>query len=364
MKRSRLILIFLLPTLAIICLGGIFLVNAALRLSQETEQAFGPPDPSVGRLQTFYLSTLLSRQVEDLNNPINPQGEETPFQIILGESTTTVIQRLSEQDLITDPSAFRNYLVYKGLDTGIQAGEYVLSQRMTPVEIAWALQDATPTEVSFTILAGWRIEEVAESLPTTGLEISPEGFLTTAQIMDAEGYLPSGKYQFPRDTIAEDLLHTLTEVFEDQLTQEIHDGWQNQGLTTREAVILASIIERESVVDDEMPMIASVFLNRLRANMKLDADATVQYALGYNRAQNTWWTNPLSQADLKIDSPYNTYRYKGLSPGPICNPSVEALRAVAFPAQTQYFYFRSACDGSGRHVFARTLEGHIQNECP
>jgi UPF0755 protein len=235
---------------------------------------------------------------------------------------------------------------------------------MTPVEIAWALQDATPTEVSITILAGWRIEEVAASLPTTGLEISPEEFLTTAELMNAEGYLPVGMHRFPRDTSAEDLLRTLAEIFEDQLSQEIQAGWKNQGLSAREAVILASIIERESVVDDEMPMIASVFLNRLRRDIKLDADATVQYALGYNPVQNTWWTNPLSSADLRVNSPYNTYRFAGLPPGPICNPSVEALRSVAFPAQTHYFYFRSACDGSGRHVFARTFEEHIQNECP
>jgi UPF0755 protein len=98
--------------------------------------------------------------------------------------------------------------------------------------------------------------------------------------------------------------------------------------------------------------------------MKLDSDPTVQYALGYNTAAATWWTNPLSASDLQFDSPYNTYLYPGLPPGPICNPGLSALNAVAYPAQTPYYYFRAACDGSGRHAFAQTYEEHLRNACP
>jgi UPF0755 protein len=131
-----------------------------------------------------------------------------------------------------------------------------------------------------------------------------------------------------------------------------------------QAVTLASIVQREAVIQDEMPMIASVFLNRLAVNMKLDSDPTVQYALGYQNGRGGWWTNPLSLADLQIDSPYNTYIYTGLPPGPIANPSLEALQYVAQPAQTPYFYFRAACDGSGRHNFAITFNEHLNNACP
>ena len=98
--------------------------------------------------------------------------------------------------------------------------------------------------------------------------------------------------------------------------------------------------------------------------MKLDTDPTVQYALGYDRKGGTWWKNPLSLDDLEIDSPYNTYLYTGLPPGPIANPSLNAMRAVGYPAQTPYFYFRAACDGSGRHTFAETFEEHRGNQCP
>jgi UPF0755 protein len=113
-----------------------------------------------------------------------------------------------------------------------------------------------------------------------------------------------------------------------------------------------------------MPLIASVFLNRLAAGMPLEADSTAQYALGYQEKTHTWWKNPLSLGDLQVDSPYNTYLYGGLPPGPISNPGLNALRAVAFPAQAEYYYFRAACDGSGEHNFAETFEEHLQNACP
>jgi UPF0755 protein len=111
-----------------------------------------------------------------------------------------------------------------------------------------------------------------------------------------------------------------------------------------------------------MDTIASVFYNRMAAGMKLDSDPTVQYALGFNDRKNTWWTNPLTSTD--VDSPYNTYLYPGLPPGPIDNPGLEALQAVANPQSTPYYYFRAACDGSGRHNFARTYQEHLKNACP
>jgi len=144
----------------------------------------------------------------------------------------------------------------------------------------------------------------------------------------------------------------------------MRNGFEKQGLTVYQAVTLASIVEREAVHDDEKPLIASVYLNRIRIGMKLDADPTVQYALGYNFGQGTWWTNPLSLDNLQYDSPYNTYMYASLPPAPISNPSLEALQAVAFPVETTYYFFRAKCDGSGYHFFAETFEEHLQNACP
>ncbi len=98
--------------------------------------------------------------------------------------------------------------------------------------------------------------------------------------------------------------------------------------------------------------------------MRLDADPTVQYAVGYQPERGGWWVNPITRADLEFDSRYNTYLYAGLPPGPICNPSLSALQAVAFPAQSPYYYFRARCDQSGLHLFAVTYEEHVQNACP
>ena len=270
------------------------------------------------------------------------------------------------------------YLQYSGLDRSLQAGDYNLSASMSTIEIARALQDATPSQVDFVILPGWRIEEVAAALPTSGLEISPEEFLATARDPDGnmisfdrlppgatlEGFLFPDTYELDRDITLTGFIEQLLGNFEDNLTPDLQQAFSQQGFDVYQAVILASIIQRESVVQTEMPLIASVFYNRLRAGMKLDSDPTVQYALGYNENQGTWWTNPLSLQDLQVDSPYNTYRNPGLPPGPISNPGLSALKAVAYPAQTPYFYFRAACDGSGRHLFAETYDEHVANACP
>ncbi len=147
------------------------------------------------------------------------------------------------------------------------------------------------------------------------------------------------------------------------LTPDLVNGFDKQGLTVYQAVTLASIVQREAVHDEESSLIASVYLNRLKIGMKLDADPTVQYALGFNSLQNTWWTNPLSADDLQFNSPYNTYIYTDLPPTPISNPGLTALNAVAYPAETSYYYFRAKCDGSGFHIFAETFEEHLANGC-
>jgi UPF0755 protein len=151
--------------------------------------------------------------------------------------------------------------------------------------------------------------------------------------------------------------------FDQRLTAADRAGIAAQGLNLFQGVTLASIVEREAVVADERPLIASVFYNRLAAGMNLDADPTVQYALGFT-TQGGWWKSPLDAADLLLESPYNTYRSAGLPPGPIANPGLDSLRAVADPATSDFFYFRAMCDGSGRHAFARTFDEHLQNACP
>lgn len=361
-----------------VCLGSCLVVFSYLEINRRAETTFGLPASNLDLLQRLSYSSQLLLQADQLVQPVDPLGDPDPFEIPLGEPPPLIASRLEATGLIHDAEAFITYLKYSGLDTTLQAGKYTLSPALTPLELADVLQDATPSEVTFSVLPGWRIEEIAASIPTSGLEFSEEDFLkasfspadnlsTLGELTGSssiEGFLYPGSYRIPRVTSADELIQILFEQFSSQLTPEMLDGFQRQGLNIFEAVILASIVERESVLSEEMPLIASVFLNRLAIGMLLEADSTVQYAVGYNPTQNTWWTNPLSVGDLQFDSPYNTYLYPGLTPGPIANPDARALRAVAFPAQTPYYYFRATCDNSGRHDFSETFEEHLNKACP
>jgi UPF0755 protein len=179
-----------------------------------------------------------------------------------------------------------------------------------------------------------------------------------------EGFFFPDSYILPRSTTVDQLLETIARNFTLHISDDMRAGFAAQGLDVYQAVTLASIVERESIQDSEQALIASVFINRLNVGMTLGSDPTVQYALGYNSVQNTWWTNPLSLDDLKFDSPYNTYVYAGLPPAPIANPSLEALQAVVFPEVSSYYYFQAKCDNSGYHTFAETFEEHLANGCP
>jgi len=370
--------IFSLAFIAILCLGMCLALFAYFEVNRRTEAAFGLPSPGLDPLQQLRLSAQLLLQVDLLSEPVDRFGDTVQFEIPLGESPPLIASRLEAVGLIPDAQIFITYLKYSGLDTTLQAGEYTLSPAASPRELAHILQDATPSEVTLSVLPGWRLEQIAATLPTSGLEISPEEFMLAAQTPppnspfpvgdfqgnSLEGFLYPGSYRVARQTNAIELIQILLEQFAAQVTPEINDGFERQGLNVFEAVILASIVEREAIVSEEMPMIASVFLNRQAIGMPLEADSTVQYARGYNHDQNTWWTNPLSLGDLQIDSPYNTYLYPGLPPGPIANPESRALRAVAFPAQSPYYYFRAICDDSGRHTFSETFEEHLGKDCP
>ena len=379
MKRRPSCLVYLtLITLFALCVMAILVVIVTLAIPRRAAQTFGLPSNHLGTTDQLYYATLLVLQEQSLTRPLDPTGSPRPFRVELGEPTATVIQRLYDEGFIASAEAFRTFLLYSGLDTSLQAGEYRLSQAMNAIQIAHELQDATPEHVTFHILAGWRLEEIAAALPTSGLDISPEEFLASARIprngyafsqglptqATLEGFFFPDTYEMTRTLTLEGFIRVTLDNFQAHLTPELVGGFSSHGLDIFAAVTLASIVEREAVVDDEMPMIAGVFYNRLAAGMKLDSDPTVQYALGFNTTQSTWWTNPLSLENLEIDSPYNTYKYPGLPPGPIASPGASALKAVAFPESSPYLYFRAACDGSGRHVFAKTFEEQVANACP
>ena len=351
-----------------LCVLFIFVLSQASRI-------YGRPAAELTLFQRIQYSALLLWYDGLLTHPLDVKGTDQSFTVEMGEPVNSVANHLESVGLIRNAEAFRAYLVYSGLDTSIQAGEYQLSTAMSAISIAHELQDATPHEVTFVILPGWRIEEIAESLPTSGLPITYDEFLAAAQAPppefgvlsgadSAEGFLFPDSYIFPRQTSASEMVSELLRNFALHLTPDLKNGFEKQGLSVYEAVTLASMVQREAVHEEEGPLIASVYLNRLRIGMKLDADPTVQYAIGYNILQRTWWTNPLTLLDLQLNSPYNTYIYEGLPPTPIANPGLDALRAVAFPEETKFYFFRAKCDGSGFHEFVETFEEHLQNACP
>jgi UPF0755 protein len=374
---SSVLRILLVLIIILACFGLAAGGWAVERIPAMAASKFGPPAAGLSTPQRVMYAVRLLNRENQLISPVDLQGQPRSFVIEMGESGSSIASRLEAEGLISNADIFRTYLIYAGLDTRVQAGNFQISPAMSALEIAGELLDPVPGEVTFNILAGWRAEEVANALPTSGLQVSAADFLRVVrdppdEILPSgvppgthlEGFLLPGSYQIKREVTARELAGIFTARFDEAVTQEMRDGFARQGLSIVEAVKLASIVEREAVVVDEQALIASVFYNRLAISMKLDSDPTVQYAVGYQLATQSWWKNPLTRSDLQFDSRYNTYIYPGLPPGPICNPGIDALAAVAEPEQSGYYYFRAQCDRSGRHFFAVTYEEHLQNACP
>jgi UPF0755 protein len=346
-------------------------------MNSVVENTFGEPVETLGLTQQIFYRMELFFNRQTLTTSHSKTTGEFDFEIGEGESVSMICLRLEKQGLINDAELFRIYLIYTGRDRFLQSGQFRLDSSLSPVQLGEALMQANPREAVVTILPGWRIEEVGANITSSGLAVTAEDFLDIAyepsggflsllpgsEISSLEGFLFPGSYTFPRETNLDQVINTILIEFSTQLENSLREGFSRQGLSIYEGIILASIIEKEAVVDEEKPMIASVFYNRLNQGFRLETDPTVQYALGYQGDSGTWWKSPLTLNDLKVESPYNTYKYPGLPPTPICNPDLGSLRAAAFPAESPYLYFRAACDGSGRHNFAITFEEHLENGC-
>ena len=344
---------------------------------QKVESIFGSADPALSTIQKMQYTFRLYQESSMLLDPKSENAHEELFTVEPAEGVQSIVNRLQTENLISSADAMVDYLVYKGYDRSLRAGEYYLSASMSIVEIADKIHTSVGDRTKFATIPGWRKEEVAYSLASYGFGFTSDDFLNAVQhpekdsllpeqyrgLSDLEGYLFPGSYAIDREVTAKELVAMMVDGFDQAVTPKMEKKYTRNGLSLQQAVVLASIIEKEAVISSEKPMIASVFYNRLARGMNLETDPTVQYAIGYNASKKTWWTNPLSLADLQTSSSYNTYLHPGLPPGPICSPGIEALQAVAFPADTHYYYFRSACDGSGKHKFSASLEEHIQNAC-
>jgi len=343
----------------------------------EVSATFGEADASLEKSKKLLLSVKLFFNKDLLLTTAATENKPQVFIIQPGETGAQIAASLREEGLISDEASFIDYLVYKGIDRLLQAGVHLIPVGVNPKAIADKLYDSNPEDVTFAFLPGWRAEEIADLLPNSGLNITPSDFTAYIknppegiasnvfpQAVQLEGMLWAGEYEVERDISLSEMISLFTQTFMERLPENFEMLARKRGLSPYEAIILASIIEKEMLIPDEGPLIASVFLNRLAAGMPLQSDPTVQYALGYDVVSGTWWKNPLNAEDLLITSPYNTYQNIGLPPAPICNPGLNALLAVVNAEKSEYFYFRSACDGSGGHVFTHTYEEHLSVACP
>jgi UPF0755 protein len=337
------------------------------------------PNPRLDPVRGFVLRVQLAGKESALRATAGTDPTPQRVTLQMGDSTSTIASKLVTAGLITDAEAFRAYVEYNGLN--LQAGAYLLAKNQTIPQIARALTNAAANIVQLRVIEGWRIEQIAEAInQTPNLQFSGTDFIaavkgagvptTFLQSVGApagsslEGFLYPATYELPLDATAITLRDKMLDSFNTALDAQARAAIAQQGLTIYQAVTLASIVEREAIVADERPLIAGVYLNRLKRPMNLDADPTIQYALGNTRTAGTWWPN-LTQADYRsVISPYNTYINAGLPPSPIASPRRDSLLAVAYPRASNYYFFRASCVGDGRHRFAETFEGQLANACP
>jgi UPF0755 protein len=327
------------------------------------------------KIERGVLGLYLRYRGSDVTEPADPDATNAvTFVVELGESPATIAWHLEEMGLIKDSELFRRVVQYWGADQDIQAGVYSLMPSMTMEEIMRELRTGRKPSVTVTIPEGWRAEQIAAALEEAGVVSAEEFMQVVHQWRDdydflrdrpvgsatsVEGFLFPDTYQLPLQTEAIQVLDIMLQNWDRRVSPELRAKAEERGLTLYEVVTMASIVEREAVIAEERPVIAGVYYNRLVEGMHLQADPTVQYALGYNVESGKWWEDITQEQYSSVESPYNTYVNPGLPPGPICNPGLAAIEAALEPEESNYLFFVHV--GEGRHVFAETYEEHLRN---
>ncbi|MDH3256863.1 MAG: endolytic transglycosylase MltG [Nitrospinota bacterium] len=297
------------------------------------------------------------------NSPASSNPVEQVVEIKSGMTLRQVSNYLSERKLLDEPSAFVLYTYFQGKQNRIQAGEYRFSPSMPPWKILESLTNGTAILYTVTIPEGYRITEIAELLESKGL-VNKEKFIaetrdnTLLEALDVppggslEGYLYPETYKFSKGEGAKKIVKTLVNTFKKRVQKpELMQQAEAGNLTFHEIVTLASLIEKETGLGTERKLISSVFHNRLVKKMRLQTDPTVIYAM-------VNFDGNIRKKDLSIDSPYNTYKYFGLPPGPIASPGLDSIRAALEPERSNFLYFVSRQDGS--HQFSTNYEDHTR----
>ncbi len=359
------ILVALLLIAAVACVGTLLYVSN------------GQP---VRFIQRTLIQISLSGRQADINHAISTSSSPVRFSVNSGDTPRVIAQNLVNSALITDSQLFVDYAQLSELDTKFEAGTYFLKRSQTLAEIAVALTDSRNSFIPFRIIEGERIEEIAAKIDGAQSYFGFSGAEFIVQVragapVDAafankvglpagasiEGFLYPDTYQLPADVTATMLRDILVNNFISKVSDQLISDANAQGLTLFQVVTLAAIVQREAVHVDEQPMIAGVYRNRMDINMRLEADPTVQYAIGFKGG--SWWPQITADNYSNVESPYNTYLNNGLPPGPISSPGIAAIHAVVYPTASDFLFFRADCRSDGYHSFARTFEEHVAN-CP
>jgi UPF0755 protein len=306
-----------------------------------------------------------------LKSPVSKDAKAIEFRVAKGESSNKVIDKLYEKKLIKNKLFAKIYFKLSNIDKGIRYGVYSFNTSMTPVDIFDKLQkgDLDPNVVAVTIPEGYTIRQIAERLFKSEVIKDVDGFIDEAQtgvfkydfLKDIpssrpsrlEGYLFPDTYEFKKDMSHKEIINKMLSRFESVYNSLISPKIDELKVSPDQLMIMASLVEKEAKVQSDRPIIAGVFYNRLKINMKLQSCATVQYVLGEPK-------EVLLYKDLEIESPYNTYKYTGLPVGPIGSPGMNSIEAALNPADVDYIYFVAKGDGS--HYFASDYKEFLKHK--
>ncbi len=307
------------------------------------------------------ISALFATSLVVLPKQVN----EVLIDISKGESAHSIAAKLYEKNVIRSKRVFYLYVKFSDIDKTLSFGKYHFSGKLSLPDVVKVLELGKVVLRKVTIPEGLTVKKTAKVLSQYGF-VDQDKFITLCNdslftrkltgfsVSSLEGFLYPETYHFPYEVSEQYIIKTLVQEFFSQ-TQEF-DFVPNKDLDFYETLVLASIVEREARFRDEQPTIASVYLNRIKYNYKLQADPTVAYALELQGKIR----KKIYYRDLKIDSPYNTYKYLGLPPSPICSPAISAIQAVLEPAETDFFFFFA--NGTGRHEFNQTYQQHLDQQ--
>lgn len=298
------------------------------------------------------------------NNQLKPPSTSDTSQIFVikpGQPVIQIADNLKEANLVKNALAFRLYVAQSGIGKTIQAGDFRLSPNMSSKEIAKELTHGA-IDIWITFPEGTRTEEMADIIDkklnlgeNDKYQFDKKEFIAKA----TEGHMFPDTYLIAKDATAEEIAVRLKSTFEDKVDRKTLLKGAKNNLTEDQIITLASLIEREAKSNEERPIIAGILLNRIDSGIALQVDATVQYAKGYNSANNTWWPQVTQEDYTAQKSLYNTYLHVGLPPKPIANPGLESIRAAAEPTDTPYLFYLH--DADGKIHYAKTAGEHAKN---